>query len=92
LATGASLTTSALSDSGSVSFVCCPNKPSSSIRLCLLACEPRPRLDRCRVDRLLPSPRRSSSATTALSELDSGVRSGAGVSRTMLLRAERRGV
>jgi hypothetical protein len=85
-------TTSALSDSGSISFVGCLSKSSSSKRLDLLACEFRPRLSRSLFDREVPSPRRSESATTALSEEERGVIKGAGVSRAMLLRAERVGV
>jgi hypothetical protein len=85
-------TTSALSDSGSVSFVGCLGKSSSSTRLDLLTCEFRCRLSRSLFDREVPSPRRSESATTALSEEERGVIKGAGVSRAMLLRVERVGV
>jgi hypothetical protein len=100
LGVGASLTTSALSSSGSgsgsgsgsVSLVRRLDGSLSSTRLCLRACEPRRRRDDCQLDRLLPSPRRSESATTALRELDRGVRSGAGVSRAMLWPAGRTGV
>ena len=85
-------TTSTLSASGSVSFVGCLSKSSSSKKLDLLACEPRRRLSRSLFDREVPSPRRRESATTALSEEERGVIRGAGVSRAMLLRAERVGV
>ena len=91
---GGSLTTSALSGSGSgsVSLVCRLDRSLPSIRLCLRACEPCARLDDWRFDRLLPSPRRSESATTALRKFDRGVRSGAGVSRAMQWPAGRTGV
>ena len=84
--------TSELSESGSVSFVGCLGGSSSSKRLDLLAGGPRLRLSRSLFEREVPSPRRSESATTALSEEERGVSKGAGVSRAMLLRAERVGV